>query len=244
MGKLLKLELRVMFRQKGFYICMAVSLLLMFLNYQALYLIDNINGYDSIMGIRSAVNRSSLSLILGIMVSLITCNDFTNNTIKNIYSKGYSRTVVYFTKYISSLLGTLIYVMAIMTFGFALGLYFTEELGTFSSLEFSAILSQIIVIIAMHSLYYAMAFVIRKTGGAVAASIFVPLLFSTFFLIADVLIKNNDFFIYKYWIDNILSSLTYMDISWSSVSNGFIFGTIYTVVFLLAGYGLQNLKWD
>ena len=66
-------------------------------------------SFNGIMMLKNLLANTSNLLnntlvISGITISLIVCEDFTGDTIKNIYSKGYSRTQVYFAKLVSSLI--------------------------------------------------------------------------------------------------------------------------------------------
>lgn len=127
MKNLLKLELRKIRKQKSFYICTLVMVGLLFLSVltsDALSKNSELAGQFSSSGfdiIVSSLNSSSFLLVAGIFVALCVCNDYEQETIKNIYARGYSRKRVYFSKLISVWISTTIMFTVVMLCAFIFG---------------------------------------------------------------------------------------------------------------------------
>ena len=103
MKNLLKLEFRKLKTRKSFYICIAVMVGMFAISTFTINGLINpdfsedlgLSGINSLIG---ALSSSSFTMISGIFVALFVCEDYTSQTVKNIYAKGYSRTKVYLSK--------------------------------------------------------------------------------------------------------------------------------------------------
>lgn len=102
MGTLMKFELHKLKKQKSFYICTLIMVALLFLSAMTTNALVNGSpeyaaqfkgsGLDSMIG---ALGNCSFLLIAGIFTALTVCEDYEQQTVKNIFSRGYSRGSVY-----------------------------------------------------------------------------------------------------------------------------------------------------
>ena len=101
MNKLIKLQLRNVFHNKLFYVCLGLMLastsLLKFLTSSNM---QTIKVFPEIINFLS----SEVGIISTIFIALFCCFDFNEGTTKNIISRGYNRNQFLFSKYIVSLL--------------------------------------------------------------------------------------------------------------------------------------------
>ena len=112
MNNLLKLEFRKLKRQKCFYICLAIMVaMLLITGVTAKIFMDHAAELAEIAGepvipttlpvfLLSFASASMFSMIASIYVSIVVCEDYESQTIKNIYARGYSRSAHYFSKLI------------------------------------------------------------------------------------------------------------------------------------------------
>jgi ABC-type transport system involved in multi-copper enzyme maturation permease subunit len=131
MKNLLKLEFVKLKRRKSFYICTLIMLGLIIISNLTikafLSLLPDVIGDITSSGIDSLVSglsNSSFTLITSIFVILFVCEDYTNQAIKNIYAKGYSRTNVFLSKIISVVISTTIMFLIVEIASFISGTLF------------------------------------------------------------------------------------------------------------------------
>lgn len=246
MARLLRFEFRKLFQNKAFYICTAISLVMIViatLTFKALQdlfaqaaeetgTIAPSTNYTSFGLLKSAFSNGSMSLVGGVMTVLLVSEDYTNDLTKNIYSKGYSREKLYLSKYIvcliAFLLTMIIGMVASFFFGFAL-----DGLGTTGSYYAISIIGLFIVGIAFYTIFFGVAILIKKTGGAIAIAIIGPTVISLLLTMADSFINLENLKLSEYWLDSRISLLAEFDIEpkvfWISLAVSLIFITAMAI---------------
>ena len=262
MGKLLKLEYRRLFSAKSFYICAAVSLALilisalisrLLLNMLSEIEMEGVEGMEEIgatalqaptsLSLLKGIGSSSLTLILAIFTTIFVTEEYTGDVIKNIYAKGYSRDTVYFAKYLSSLSGTLLILVADAVFSIVLGKTLFGEFGSAGTNYLSSLFAILVVIIGYHTIYFMIANTIRKTGGAIALSILGPIVIDLLLNLGSTLIKKSeDVDLSAYWLPGRLSLLEAADVPSKEVWISFLVAGIVILAFGAAGFFLNRKR--
>ncbi len=247
MSGLLKYEFRKLRKQKSFYICTIIMIALLFLSaFTSKALFDANEEFseqfkgsalDSAVG---AVSGCSYLLIVGIFTALFVCDDYENQTIKNIYSKGYSRTQAYFSKFISVVFAATVMFAVVISSGFLFGnIYF--GIGDASGYNwFGIIAAQYAVCIANISFYFAICSFLRKNGSSIASVIVAPMLVSMLLGLADSLLKSEKIELARFWISSFMK-----DLSAAPADNGRVVvcltaSLIYIPVFAVIGAVLHK----
>lgn len=231
MLKLLKFEFHKLIRQKSTYICILIPFIFLFLGIlinKLIYMNDNAQIPTTINILKTSLATTNLTLILVIFIAINVTEDYTEQTIKNIYGKGYSRESVYLTKYIIIILYTLINVIIIYLSSLLIGNIFFE-LGNIDNLIINLI-SQAIIILAYSSLSYLIAASFKKTGPAIACSILIPLIISLLVNTLDSVLKLENIKLANYWLDSFLTNIN----NNSNISI-IIMAIIYTFIFFVSG---------
>lgn len=243
MKNILKFEFDKLFRQRSFYICSFITMALLIIN----ILSTNIQMKDAeeinVFGwsyAAKAAGISSFQMIAGIFTVLFVCDEFEQNTLKNIYSKGYGRGSVYIGKYISSLFAMLIIFTANTALAFVLSsvLWETGSIGKYPFL----ILCQLAVLIAYHALIYAISIILEKTGSSIAFSILGPMIIVLIFGFADKFFKLKDFKFADHWLDSLMTKSADIGSSVGELSAVLVFALIYTFVFFIVGFTANKRK--
>ncbi|WP_310604197.1 ABC transporter permease [Anaerosporobacter sp.] len=242
MEKLLKLELRKIRKQKSFYVCTGVMVVLLFLSAITSKVLCNAstefaaqyNG-SGIVSMIGAISNSNFLLIAGIFVALSVCDDYEQQTIKNIYSKGYSKVQVYFSKFISAWGATSIMFVIALLSAFLFGnMYF--GFGEINGYDFvGTLVVQYVTCMANISLYFAISAVLRKNGSSIAAVIVVPTLANMLFGLADSFLKLEDVSFTSLWLSSFMSDLSVMTVSHSRLLVSLIASLIYIPFFTITG---------
>ncbi len=98
MNNLMKFEFRKLFKQKSFYICTAVMLGMSFIGLLLNKALASNPDFNIVLptassALLSAVSSSSFTMVCGIFIALFVCTDYDQQTIKNVYSRGFSRKI-------------------------------------------------------------------------------------------------------------------------------------------------------
>ena len=244
MGKLLKFEFRKITKQKSFYICFGIVFLLAVLNVVLTKSLSS-ESEEVIFSTGSmlvkSLSGSSFMMILGIFTALYVCDDYTNNTLKNIYAKGYTREKVYLSKYIMSVLVAV--VMSLITMAITVALCSMN--GATQDLQSSiikSILSQIILVIAYQSLYFGVSMIFGHVGGSIAFNLVGPSLVVTILTLITSILKIDSLNISSFWLDSAFNSVTILNPSNEIITKGVIMGLIYIVIFCVGGLFLTKKK--
>lgn len=232
MLKLLKFEFHKLIRQKSTYICILIPFIFLFLGIlinKLIYMNDNAQIPTTINILKTSLATTNLTLILAIFIAINVTEDYTEQTIKNIYGKGYSRESVYLTKYIIIILYTLINVIIIYLSSLLIGNIFFE-LGNIDNLIINLI-SPAIIILVYSSLSYLIAVSFKKTGPAIACSILIPLIISLLVNTLDSVLKLENIKLANYWLDSFLTNINNNNSNISII----IMAIIYTFIFFVSG---------
>ena len=244
MAALLRFELRKLLQNKALWICFGVCAFLLIINGITNLALAKIikeaaeemgqpyESSDSALTMLKTVFSSNTSTICVVVVSLIACEDFMGDVIKNIYSKGYSRTQVYFAKLISSLIGYMIILIGGMIVSFFTGLALFMKVGTMGQNYIPSLLCIILVALAYFAIYFSLAMIFKKVAPTIILGILGPT--GVFLLLAmgDAFIKNEDISLTDYWLTMLQTNLALPD-----VENKTIITSIVLSIILIAGFG-------
>ncbi len=246
MSKLLKFEWRKLWQQKSFYIIFSLGLIsiILFLILGKVMLNISQIKLDPTESMMVVIPNSGFVSLLAIYLALFVCTDYSQHTIKNIYARGYSRSSVYFSKYLISLFVTFAVAILYIVFAFVLTLMLGGHIENVSPSLWINLALQFWVLIGLHGLYFGISMIFaNKTGVCIALNLIgISLLFG--FISLFLQISRIDFDLSAYELEHILSSLVgdqplmRMDIIRILVTS-----VSYGVIFITAGW-LVNRRRD
>ena len=235
MKKLMHLEFRRLFRSKTFYICLAVSLVMVLITgvtsklvYNAIKSEETLAtfGYDSnaptALSLMKGIGSSSLLMVMAVFITLFVTEDYAGNTIKNISSKGYSSDLIFLSKYVASLTACMFFLFSNALFALAVGVPLFGHFGSAGHFFAGSLAAILMVVIAYISVYYMVAISIRKVGGSLAICLVGPVVLNLILLLADSI--SSKVTVSDYWMDGILTNLSANDVSGKTLAIAFIVG--------------------
>ena len=257
MSKLIRFEFDKLFRRLSLYILALVGVGLAVINgltYMAMSSVKiegmSINTYHSAWQFAAgAVSNSSLTMLMGIFIAMFVCSEVEEGTLKNIYARGYSRDGVYISTYIASLLGTLILYAAAVAACFTIGaiLWGVGDMGMY----LASIGTQVVILIAYHTIFYALSVIISRNGFAIAVNIVLPLIMSLIAMLADQLVNvaqngltpsaDSSIKVSHFWLDSLI---LYAEHAADSVHLLICCGAsaAYVLVFFVLGLSINKTK--
>lgn len=252
MKKLLRFELRRIFLQKSFYVCSLIMLVGCVLMISMFFAVRNTSAMsaDGLIvaankGIdftgkyfmMTAVSGSSIGTILAIFISLYICGNFSSGTIKNILSRGYSRNKLLVVSNIASFTVAVIMTFICLVCGFVMG-SLLGKIGTgWSAGLIPILLAQLLTVIAFTSVYTAVAFLVRKTGAAIAVSILISIVTSLVASLLDVLLfKDAAFKTSDYLLTQVLTNVSSISVSSEILAKSIICAAVYLLIGLFISF--------
>lgn len=241
MLKLLRFELHKLIRQKSFYICLAVLLLMIVFSAYTTQLsleesevtVPTLNGLDYMM---EAQSGSVLTMILGVFIPLFVCEDYVSGTIRNIVTRGYSRLSIFTAKLIVVLLASIFMGVACMATAYGLGTAFWGAGAEFGSEQVKILLCQLAVAAATAALFYAISTLLQKTGGSIAVCLVLPIAAAIILALIDTALAEHELDLVSYWIDRVGRSLAFATVEADVMKKSLIISLCYFAVSIVGGW--------
>ena len=198
--------------------------------------------YDATSFILKYTSNGMLTLIIGIFTAIFVTEDFSCGTIKNIYARGYSRNVVYLSKYIVSTISALIFLGTSLLTCVLISSALFNGPAAYNTTHLNSILLQMLLIIAYNSLFFVISIIIGKLGSSIAFIIVGPSMISLMLTLVDSFLNMNNIKLNDFWLENCLSSIQTANCSNSTVIGAFTVSIIVIVISLIVGIKLHNNK--
>lgn len=252
MSRVFSFELHKLFRSKRFYIWTAVSIAL-----SLLFLVASFFTYKSVnsevflqaaqesdpsanslimqaeSGVISMVkffSKSPIAFCIMVFVCGFVCDDFENGILKNVISKGYSRTTVFTVKYITSLIAAAIMTALNAILIFTVSTFLYGDIGEFYGILIPQIILQLFGIMTFTGLFFMLCTIIKKNAPAVIISILALLLLPQALELANMGLKLKDFNLGVLWFGCQLDYISNVNIKADMLVGAAICFAIYFAV--------------
>ncbi|MBR4345156.1 MAG: ABC transporter permease [Lachnospiraceae bacterium] len=261
MKELLSFEFRKLRRTKSLWICTIIMVVLkiagVVITYATQRMITTLSTVEGISeadlggtilsssGLKelaTASNGSNITILFAIFVTLFICSDFTEGTIKNILSRGFTREQVFFAKSICIVCAGILFGLLSMLVGFIAGtVAFGVGSGFSSSLIFSMLI-QLLALIAYIMMDVLLAVLFTKAGGSMTLGIIIPMVVPMIGQLGDLAfsaiiesIDYNDAVVSRYLISHNLSSISNLNVSGGTLAIAAVIFVVYIILFTLLG---------
>lgn len=264
MNALLKLEFHKLKRQKWFYISLGLMVAMLVITAVAQKLLPGaISGMipddpaeQEAMGLTpeqvtemkeaiglpeerggfvlGAVSASLYTLLSAVFIAIVVCEDYEQQTVKNIFSRGYSRRSVFISKAVCVFTACTVMFIAIHL---AAALLAVLLLGmkTFNTGILKNLAVLYLVCMAFNAMHLAVSSIIRKAGGSIAICIVAPTLLSTLIGVLQSLVKLEKPDISSYWIESFLGAAGSLETASGRLVEVAIASCVYIVLFIFLG---------
>lgn len=199
--------------------------------------------------ILNALNSSYLYIGFGAFVAVWFLGDYSSRTVQHELTKGYSRTEIFFSKYLSSLIVCLIYALLTMFVGFLFGSLFWKVGKDFSGKYIVLFLAQFVIIAAFNALFCFFATLRFKMAPALVLSIAIPIGVPMVLSLVDLFVQQYAaagtgaaIKTSKFWLSGMLSGVARIRASDKDILSAFLGGAAYLIVFTLFGWLLAKKR--
>lgn len=267
MGNMLKFELRRLLKKPVFYImlglCVGVAIFYVFSTRENMnYMIENMKKswvkehfVEYLSPQRLVLSNFWLMLpsVLAIFTAIFVCEDRARGTIKNIYARGYSRTNVFFSKFIvSSAVSAVLYLLVV-------GALYISGTIAFLTAPFDVspqtvkgfwllVLGRLLLILAANAGYFMVSeFIGGNTGFSIASNMFAPSVMNGilylglsffFYVILKDLHTDNKYAIIQNIIEYWIYSLTMEGFNIEMKPDAYVWHIIASAIYLIVFTGL------
>ncbi len=251
MNNILRFEFHKLFKQKSFFICTGVMFAFTFLAIVILEVLVK-NAPVNMAGLittpqscwdvlLTTIDNSNFILISSIFIAIFICEDFSNGAIKNIYSRGITKTQVFISKLIVVVTAALIMFALNLVFSLLVGLIFYGG-NSFDVKYLWLILSQIPLVLASTTFAFAVSFISKKMGPSIAISILGLMIISLFFSLADAALAFDNFKISELWIEGMMTKLGSITSTASEILTSIACCVIYTTTFIVLSFCINKTQ--
>ena len=199
----------------------------------------------------NALNSTYVFIAFGAFVAVWFLGDYMSRTVQHALTKGYTRTEIFFSKYLSSLFVCLIYAVLAMLIGFVLGSVFWKVGKDFTPKYFLLILAQFVIIAAFNALFCFFATMGFKMAPALILSIAIPIAIPMVLTIIDLIVQFNaldepdaeiTFQSSRFWLSGMLSGVATIKAETKDILRAFLGGAGYLGVFTLFSWLLAKRR--
>ena len=196
MNRIIKVYLKNVFNQKGFYICLAINIAMNIIIPFIVGIFTHSNGDATVSSKIISILSGAVGIVEVIFITIFVCSDFSEGATKNFISRGYTRRQVLYAKFIVSMIATFVFLLTniLGTFIF----YGKNEMGFDSSIILYAI-GAIAALVANVGLYVVISNTVEKLGIAIATNLILPNVVNMVFPLISLAAKT-DIDYSKYWI--------------------------------------------
>ena len=205
MNRIIKVYLKNVFTQKGFYICLLINTIL---SVALPFMLGALTQTGEKMTVASVVLTALSSgegIIETIFITIFVCNDFSEGATKNFIARGYTRRQLLTAKFFVSVISTMVFLLVniVGTFVF----YSKNGMG-FDSSIILYVIGSLAVLFANVGLYVVISNTVEKLGIAIAINLILPNVVSLLFPAISAITKSDVNFS-NYWISGLTGLMSY-----------------------------------
>ena len=266
MSELLKFEFRKLFRAKSLYICAGIMVLMivMFIGIDKLTSMGLESlGFEfsedelsqdmySIMGLGFSVNNGMtrmlsamgnvyVILLFGVFTAVFACGDYGNGVVKNILTRGYSRTELFFSKYLVTLFVSLGFGLLAFLTGFLTGTAFWNAGNNWSIKVFGLLALQLLAIAAFNAFFQFLSAWLKRLGLAMVIVIIIPIMLPMILTLIELL-TETDISLSKYWLSGCLDTASRVSAKSSDLAVSGLISVAYLAVCTVCGWLLARKR--
>ncbi len=208
--------------------------------------------YDGEMMLSMSIFQTDIQLLIAIFIAIFVAGEFSNGTIKMIVSRGYSRSKIYWAKFISGIIAanimTLIVVLVTTLLGCIIWGWNDPVTGAAASavgvLKF--LLVQFSLNTALIAMFIGFAMMFKSLGISIAVSIVMYSFGSVIFVLMDAVINglcqvleynpsDLPFLPSEAWIVQAVANTSTLDMSNHDLIVGLVVSLVYGALFTFIG---------
>ena len=208
--------------------------------------------YDGEMMLSMSISQTDIQLLIAIFISIFVAGEFSNGTIKMIVSKGYSRSKIYWSKFISGIIAANVMTVIVVVVTTLLGCIIWgwndpvtgAAAGAIDVLKF--LLVQFALNTALTAMFIGFSMMFKSLGISIAVSIVMYSFGSVIFVLMDAVVNglcqvleynpsDLPFLPSEAWIVQAVANTSTLDMSNHDLIVGLVVSLVYGALFTFIG---------
>lgn len=190
----------------------------------------------------SGLSNIYMIVVFAAFIPVFVCGDFGNGTIKNILTKGYSRSEVYWAKYIVCLAVSVGYALITFIVGFLVGTFMWRIGDNWSAKFIALLLAQLVAVAAYNALFCFLAALFKRVGPALAFSIAITVALPLILVFLELVINDSRFMISEYWLSGAIGLVSSPLAEGKDILTSVIVSVIYGIIFTILGWVIARRR--
>ena len=200
-------------------------------------LLREMYGLDVISTVLTSASNASYPVIVGLVIVLFVCRDFSQGTVKTLIARGVKREDFYFAKLAVVTLIAIAFYLATIIFGFLFGLIFFGFDTPDSARWLGVLAVQFVAALGTAYLAFFAASALKRVGPSIVIVIIVPTAIQVVLTLIDIFAKTH---LSDYFITTVFPFLSTTGVSVSRLISSLITSLIYTAAFVGGGFLLSR----
>ena len=247
MSRLLRFNFRKLCRQKSFYLCLGITLVMLALS-GLLYkvILDtaeglnmgafmSISSFNSVSFALMGMDNSSFIMIMGVVIALMVCDDYEQHTVKIIFARGYSRLQFYFSKLVTAFAAITVAFLIVEPAAFGIGAAFFGVGEVDMGKAFALLAIQYVAVLANAAFIFMLSCIFRRTGLSIAAALVAPTVITLILQLADAFIRSESIKVADFWMSSCFATLSQLSAETEKMMFCLGLCSAYTVIFVVIG---------
>lgn len=183
-----------------------------------------------------ALTNVYIVIVFAAFVAVFFCGDYGNGTIKNVFTKGYTRTEVFFSKYLVCLAVSLCYALLAMLTGFLCGLLMWDVGKEWGGKAALLVLLQLLTVAGYNALFCFLAAVFKRVGSTLAMSLALPIALPLILTLIDLFAGLGSGGTSQYWLAGCISLVSSVQATAADMTRCAICSGLYCILFTVGGW--------
>jgi len=200
------------------------------------------SSYSGLSTLLDALTNVYIIIVFAVFVAVFFCGDYGNGAIKNVFTKGYTRTQVFFSKYMVCLAVSLCYALLVMLTGFLAGLFMWGAGEGWSGKVALLILLQLLAIAGYNALFCFMAVLCKRVGAAMGAGMALTILLPLVLTLIELLADKSGLKLSRYWLSGCITAASYVRVASANLIRSAVCSGLYCALFTLFGWLIHQKR--
>ena len=140
----------------------------------------------------SSVAQDAFFIVMSVFLAIWNVKDYSTGSIRNMLSRGCTRTNIYFAKYLVSMVTVVMYTVVNTLFSVLFSFMFSKVVGTVTINIFGLYLLDIFMVLAIATTYFSVIMMFQKLAPAIIVNLVSGGVFGVILtIVQEVFIKND-----------------------------------------------------
>lgn len=193
-------------------------------------------GHSGAADLLNVLTNIYIVVVFAAFIAVFFCGDFGNGTVKNVITKGYTRSEIFFSKYFVCLAVSICYALLAMLTGFLFGTLVWKFGDEWCLKLFLLVLLQLLAIAAYNAMFCFLASWLKRVGPTLAISIALPITVPLILTLIDLFLGGAEVPVSSYWLSGAISLTSSVNATGGDMLRSAVCSLLYGTLFTFGGW--------